>query len=498
MPARCALRATRRDEDRAPGHEARLRCRSERAAGLRHSLPTRSSKALEMNADAWNQLADRSRALVHQASRLMGVLTHRRPARRPACSRRSPPRPRWRSAALLAEMAARRAELAAHVRTHPALRHRAGRLAPQRRRRQPARAALPDGAAAAGRAGGHVVPARGGAVDQRIGARAGHPPRSRRPRRPAAPVDSRSRKASRAEAASRPQAHPSDREARITSEPIRAPPRGAATGGSVGANNLSDRHEQRSLFGEILDWMLAPLLLLWPMSVALTWLVAQGIANRPYDRELGQLAHSVAREMRADPAFDRGLAGRHDLRLAEPTAALLRSDDVDRVWYQVRSAQGELVGGDAELAPPLEERAAGRRGAVPRRHRAQRPGARRLPVGGHAGGRQQRRRGAGGRDLRQALAPGHRDHQGRDPAAVRDPAAGGAAGVVRAGARHRAAQHAAAAHPPPREPGPEPDRRARRARGGGAAGALHQRPARRASTRRWARRSTSSPTPRTR
>src|SRR5262249_29783339 len=66
-------------------------------------------------------------------------------------------------------------------------------------------------------------------------------------------------------------------------------------GGSI------SRHEQRSLFGEILDWMLAPLLLLWPMSVALTWLVAQGIANRPYDRELGQLAHSVARDVRNDP-----------------------------------------------------------------------------------------------------------------------------------------------------------------------------------------------------
>ena len=115
---------------------------------------------------------------------------------------------------------------------------------------------------------------------------------------------------------------------------------------------MSDRHEQRSLFGEILDWMLAPLLLLWPMSVALTWLVAQGIANRPYDRELGQLAFSVAREMRADPAFEHGLAGRHDVRLAEPTAALLRSDDVDRVWYQVRSVQGALASGDPELAPP--------------------------------------------------------------------------------------------------------------------------------------------------
>jgi len=122
---------------------------------------------------------------------------------------------------------------------------------------------------------------------------------------------------------------------------------------------MPDRHEQRSLFGEILDWMLAPLLLLWPMSVALTWLVAQGIANRPYDRELGQLAHSVARDVRNDPLFDRGLAGRHDLRLGEPTAALLRSDDVDRIWFQVRDAQGELVGGDPELAAPGDERPVG-------------------------------------------------------------------------------------------------------------------------------------------
>ena len=56
------------------------------------------------------------------------------------------------------------------------------------------------------------------------------------------------------------------------------------------------RVEQRSLFGEILDWMLAPLLLLWPMSLGLTWLVAQGIANRPYDRELAEAALALARQ----------------------------------------------------------------------------------------------------------------------------------------------------------------------------------------------------------
>ena len=29
--------------------------------------------------------------------------------------------------------------------------------------------------------------------------------------------------------------------------------------------------EQRSLFGEILDWMLTPLLLLWPLSLAVSY-----------------------------------------------------------------------------------------------------------------------------------------------------------------------------------------------------------------------------------
>ena len=55
---------------------------------------------------------------------------------------------------------------------------------------------------------------------------------------------------------------------------------------SKGWNMRVFKREQRSLFGEILDWMLTPLLLLWPISLALTWLVAQGLANKPFDRAL--------------------------------------------------------------------------------------------------------------------------------------------------------------------------------------------------------------------
>lgn len=107
--------------------------------------------------------------------------------------------------------------------------------------------------------------------------------------------------------------------------------------------------EQRSLFGEILDWMLVPLLLLWPMSAALTWLVAQNIAARPYDRDLAQLTRMIARQMVAAEA---NLPHDKALRLPESAAALLRSDDVDRVYFQVLGEQGDLLAGDRELPTP--------------------------------------------------------------------------------------------------------------------------------------------------
>ena len=52
---------------------------------------------------------------------------------------------------------------------------------------------------------------------------------------------------------------------------------------------------KRSLFGEILDWMLTPLLLLWPISLALTWLVAQNIAGKPFDRALEYNVQALAK-----------------------------------------------------------------------------------------------------------------------------------------------------------------------------------------------------------
>ncbi len=119
----------------------------------------------------------------------------------------------------------------------------------------------------------------------------------------------------------------------------------------------SESRSQRSLFGDILDWMLVPLLLLWPLSVLIIWLVAQGIANRPFDLELGSLARTLGRRVTvvAAPGAQRGAQVR--VSLNEASAAILRSDPSDAVFFQVLGARGEWVAGDRDLPVPDETRA---------------------------------------------------------------------------------------------------------------------------------------------
>ena len=119
-------------------------------------------------------------------------------------------------------------------------------------------------------------------------------------------------------------------------------------------------HEQRSLFGEILDWMLAPLLLLWPLSLGLTSLVAQSIANRPYDRDLADVALALARQTSVLAATDASSDASRRRALERTAAALLRSDDDDgdSAYFQVLGPRGELVAGDARLVVPSDEPAA--------------------------------------------------------------------------------------------------------------------------------------------
>jgi two-component system sensor histidine kinase TctE len=102
---------------------------------------------------------------------------------------------------------------------------------------------------------------------------------------------------------------------------------------------------QRSLFGEILDWMLTPLLLLVPVSIGVTWLVAQGIANAPFDRALEYNVQTLARLVTVQQ-------GQTAFVLPQPAREILRADGADRVYYQVLDNRGKLLSGEADVPHP--------------------------------------------------------------------------------------------------------------------------------------------------
>lgn len=103
------------------------------------------------------------------------------------------------------------------------------------------------------------------------------------------------------------------------------------------------RRASYSLFGEILDWMLAPLLFLWPISIIATHHVAQRIADQPYDRALSENVQTLARYLKADAQ------GRVRVDFPASPRTLFRADEDDVIYFQVIGPRGELLAGDAEL-----------------------------------------------------------------------------------------------------------------------------------------------------
>jgi two-component system, OmpR family, sensor histidine kinase TctE len=104
-------------------------------------------------------------------------------------------------------------------------------------------------------------------------------------------------------------------------------------------------HQPNSLFGEILDWMLAPLLFLWPISIIITHHVADNIANQPYDRALAEDVRTLSRMLTLRQ-------GQIEVEFPASPRLLFRSDQDDTLYYQVADEQEFLISGDPQIPPP--------------------------------------------------------------------------------------------------------------------------------------------------
>lgn len=112
--------------------------------------------------------------------------------------------------------------------------------------------------------------------------------------------------------------------------------------------NPPDEPIQRSLFGEILDWMLVPLLLLWPMSIAITYLVTKSIANQPFDHALEDRVAVLAQQVKQ-------VGGKVVTQTTAAVRDMLRADDIDYVYFQVKGPDAELIEGDRDMPAPQDE-----------------------------------------------------------------------------------------------------------------------------------------------
>ena len=103
-----------------------------------------------------------------------------------------------------------------------------------------------------------------------------------------------------------------------------------------------DEAERQSVFGESLDWMLMPLLLIWPLSVILIQNVANSIADDPYDQALAENAMTIARLVSV-------VDGKVKVNLHPQARSILRTDETDTIYFQVLGFRNELVAGDLAI-----------------------------------------------------------------------------------------------------------------------------------------------------
>lgn len=118
----------------------------------------------------------------------------------------------------------------------------------------------------------------------------------------------------------------------------------------------SGQNQRRSLFGEILDWMLAPLLILWPMSIGVTYLVAKSIANDPFDHILDDKITALAQEVAAQ-------APSNQFDIPKEAMEILLADGTDQLRVQVLGKGGEFLLGN-ERTLPIPQREARQIGVV--------------------------------------------------------------------------------------------------------------------------------------
>jgi len=103
-----------------------------------------------------------------------------------------------------------------------------------------------------------------------------------------------------------------------------------------------------SLRRSLLRYLLIPLSVLLILSSTVIYLIARNYANSAYDRALFDSVETIEKEI----SF---IDGKATLDLPEVAWKILRFDELDKIYFSVRQADGHLLEGDADIPYPSPE-----------------------------------------------------------------------------------------------------------------------------------------------
>jgi two-component system sensor histidine kinase TctE len=103
-----------------------------------------------------------------------------------------------------------------------------------------------------------------------------------------------------------------------------------------------------SLFSKILEWMLMPLLIIWPTCMGITYLVAISLANQVSDRALASDARALSEQLIWQP-------DRKTFALLVDLRTILSDEEVANVTFRVDDENGRYHLGELNLPPARPE-----------------------------------------------------------------------------------------------------------------------------------------------
>ncbi len=109
----------------------------------------------------------------------------------------------------------------------------------------------------------------------------------------------------------------------------------------MSANAVSQK-KRTTLFAKILEWMLVPLLVIWPASIGIAHLKGVALANESFDRTLASDARALAEQIVWTP-------DKSQYKLLADLRTILSDDETMRVSFRIDDSKGQFLMGDAQV-----------------------------------------------------------------------------------------------------------------------------------------------------